>query len=511
MPSVRLPQGAASQTSRLVYRASLGTGFALGLLALSLAAAPSAGAEPNHQPEASSDAAIEQRLAELQQVLDDGEKHIAELRHLLDVKIPEAREEYRQRAIEELVAELLDDRSFRDELYPDLTRIGYDDGLYIETTTHDFMLNITGMMQVRWTGSNRQTDNRRLAGSNRQDDLNGFEVQYLILNFDGYLKTPKWTYFISVIGDTDQGNNWQTYYAFASYEFFEQLILTAGLVDLPQGFNNLVADHKQQFVDRALAEEVYNVGPSVGVTLSGLVFDRLEYVTGVFNGINNPYDSPSQEQLDTNFAYAASLIVHLLGDGAGDDETDLAFSKDPIWDVGLNMAYNDDNGDSDTTAFYVIPERIRRGRGIGTYGEADLTGTDLLQFGGHTAFRYRGFSLTAEYYVRSIDSDTRFSQWERLTGRRDATHQQGGYVEGGYFIIPKKLELAARLGGLWDLGRGNAWEYTFGVNYYPTGSHHIKLQADITRIEEAPLDSQLGNWFQNDDLTMFRVAFQTAF
>ncbi len=454
---------------------------------------------------------LDGRIERLQTTVEQRERQIEALQRQLRLADDLRPGTVRTEEIKRVVLELMADGVFREELYPDATILGYEEGFYVASTDEAFRLNVNGMMQARWTAANRQSDNRRLPGRNRQDDVNGFELQYVLLEFDGHLYRPELTYLISVIGDTDQDHGWETYYAWIAYEVAESLAISAGILDLPQGFNNLVADHKQLFVDRALAEEVFNVGPSVGVAASGLLFGRLEYAAGVFNGVNNPLDSPSSEALDTNFAYAALLIYHLMGDGVGDDETDLGFSKDPLWDVGLNFAYNDDNGDAEGTSFYAIPDRIRRGRGIGGYGEADLTGTDLLQFGGHTAFRYRGFSLTAEYYLRTIGSDDERSEWALLTGRSDSVHFQGGYVEAGYFIVPKTIELAARVGGVWDAGGDNTWEYTVGVNYYPYQSHCVKVQADFTRIEEAPLDSTLGNWFQNDDINMFRVAFQAAF
>ncbi|MBN1345131.1 MAG: hypothetical protein JXQ73_20725 [Phycisphaerae bacterium] len=452
----------------------------------------------------------QERLDRLQSAAELQQRTIVDLESKISTAASEDSEAARVEEIKRVVLELLSDGGFRESLYPDMMEVGYEEGFYLRSSDETFLLNITGMMQFRWIGTNRQTDDRRLQGRSKQDDINGFEMQYVVLNFDGYIHDPKLTYLISVIGDTDQGHDWQTYYAQVNYEIAEQLTFSAGILDLPQGFNALTADNKQLFVDRSLAEETFGLGYSIGVALSGLLFGKLEYAVGVFNGVANSSDSPSLDQLDTNFAYAASMIYHILGDGVGDDETDLPYSKDPLWDVGMNFAYNDDNGDQDPTFFHTIPDRIRSGRGIGGYGETDLTGTDYYQFGAHTAFRYRGFSLTGEWYMRTVDGNSEFSEWEMLTGRSGATHFQGGYVQASYFIIPKKFEVAARMGGIWDAG-DNGWEYTFGANYYPFESHNFKIQADFTRIEEAPLDSGNGNWFQNDDTNMFRVAVQAAF
>jgi len=469
------------------------------------------GADDGIQVEQVSAQPVGQAVERLERTIEEQQLKIEVLRHRLTAHPAGGPQEDGVEQVKRLVRELMSDGAFRNSLYPDVAQVGYDEGFYIKRSDEVFLLKISGMMQVRWTGTQRRTDNLRVYGRTRQDDTGGFEVQYLELNFDGQIHGPKLLYHISLIGDTDRENAWQTYYAQILYECSEELVLSAGILDLPQGFNNLVADHKQLFVDRAMAEEVFNVGYTPGVALSGLLFGRLEYAVGVFNGIGNTTDGPSREELDTNFAYAASLIYHLLGDGVGDDETDLPFRRDPLWDVGGSFAYHDDNGDLSGSGFYSIPDRVRRGRGIGGYAEADLTGTELLQFGAHTAFRWRGFSLTAEWYLRVIDGEGAHSPWELLTDRSDPVHFQGGYIEAGYFVLPKKLELAARLGGIWDAGGDGTWEYTFGVNYYPFGSHNFKIQADFTRIDEVPLDSTNGNWFQNDETILFRVALQAVF
>ncbi len=481
-----------------------------GLTLLILTGSPVfAGNEPPTSAPPSRAGTAEDRLKQLEELMAQREARIESLRAQLESDGVNTSETARTDEIRRVVRELLSDADFRQSLYPDIVQVGYEDGFYIRDTDRSFDLVISGMMQVRWIGQNRQTDDRRFEGRNRQDDLNGFEVQYMELNFDGHLHDPRLMYHIAVIGDTDQANSWQSYYAQIMYELATEFTINAGILDLPQGFNYLVADNKQLFVDRSLAEETLSLGKSIGVAASGLLLKRLEYAMGIFNGVANDTDTP--DMCDTNFAYAASMICHLLGDGVGDDETDLEYSKDPKWDIGTSFAFNDDNGDFSTTSVYAIPERIRRGRGIGGYADADLTGTQLIQFGAHTALRYRGFSLTAEWYCRTIDGENQWSPWELQTGRSGSMHFQGGYIEAAYFVVPKKIELAARLGGIWDVGADNTWEYSFGANYYPFESHNFKLQFDFTRIEEASVTSAYGTCFQNDEINMFRVCLQAGF
>ncbi|MBN1342096.1 MAG: hypothetical protein JXQ73_05425 [Phycisphaerae bacterium] len=410
--------------------------------------------------------------------------------------------------IRAIVREALADAEFRDGLYPDLQRVGYDKGFYIAAADETFLLKINGWSRIRWTGQNRQTDNPRQQGRQKQDDINGFEVEDLRLNFSGHIHSPKLTYRIQVSGDTDQAHTWRTWDAYVTYAMAKEAQLTVGLAKVPFGRQRSYTKSTLHFIDRSIGDETFNLNRSIGAYLRGMLVDRLSYAIGISNGLANRDDT--LEELDTNFAYSARLVAHILGDPIK-TEGDLAYSKDPRFEIGLSAAYNDDNGDRGRSTPYSVPDRIRSGRGIGGYGTADLTGTDLLQFGADTAFQYRGLSLSAEYWLRSVDGDSEFSQWERLTGRDDARHYQAGYLQAGYFVIPKRLEAVARLGGLWDADGDDTWEVTCGLNYFPWGTYNLVLQVDVTRIGEAPYTSSSGNWAQNDEVTMVRLQIQAQF
>ncbi len=454
---------------------------------------------------------LQSRLERLQTLVDQQQGTIEQLETRLSIANTSDLNAARVEEIKKVVREVMADASFRESLYPDVVQVGYDHGFYIKSSDEAFLLNIQGLLKVRYTGTNRQSDNTRLQGRNRQDDISGFEIEQLLLTFAGHIHTDKLTYQITVSGDTDQANQWITYWAWANYAIVEEFQVKAGLMDVPQGRQFMTWYGNLQFVDRSLAEETLSIGQSVGVMLHGTLVKRLTYQFGIYNGFNNPWDSPSRDDLDTNFAYAARLVGHLLGEGIT-DETDIAFSKDPLLDVGLSFYYNDDNGDRNGPGLlYNIPDRIRAGRGIGGNATADATGTDYFGFGADVAFRYRGFSFTTEWFLRTVDGDSEYSPWELLTLRHDASHVQGGYIQAGYFIIPKKVEVAARLGGIWDNVDDNTWEYTFGVNYYPYGTQNFKIQADFTRIDEASSSSTWMNIYQNDEVNMFRVQLQASF
>jgi hypothetical protein len=479
-----------------------------GLLSITSPAAAQQAAKPTNQV---ATADVQNRLDQLQKLVEQQQQRIEKLQGELDAARSADQNAVRTEEIKKVVREVMADAEFRESMYPDVTQVGYDHGFYIKSSDEAFLLNIQGLLAIRYIGTERQNDNPRIQGKQRQDDINGFEISKLYLTFAGHLHTEKLTYQITVKGDTVYSDNWTTYYAFVNYEIVKEFQIQAGLQDMPQGRQFLTWDSQQQFIDRSVAEEVFTLGQSVGVMAHGDLGKRLSYMAGVFNGVADPWDSPSLDQLDTDFAYAARVVGHLLGEGIN-SEMDLAYSKDPLLDVAASFYYNDDNGDRTGPALlYSIPESIRSGRGIGGNAVVDSRGTEYFGFGADVAFRYRGFSVTAEWYLRDVESDSSYSNWALFTRKGGPSHLQGGYIQAGYFIVPRKVEVAARLGGVWDNWNDNTWEYAFGANYYPFGSNNFKIQADFTHIDEAPVTSQWININQNDHIDMFRVQLMLGF
>ncbi len=483
------------------------SGFCLWTLVLLIGQADRLSADTSGSP---SRQAIEGEIAQTEALVAAQQKKTEMLKRRLEAAQGESAQPVRVAEVRKVVSELMSDAGFRESLYPDIQQVGYKKGFYIKSSDEAYMLKINSFMRLRYTGLNRQTDNPRMTGRQKQDDVNGFEVEDLRFILGGYLHDPRLTYKIVTIADTDVNHDWRTQIAWIDYEFAEALHVVAGLLRPPFGRQQLVSRPFFQLIDRSMANELFTQNRTILAGVHGTIAKRLSYSTAIGNGTSNPFDSPSQEELDTNFSYYARLVTHILG-GPIRTEGDLVYSKNPQWEVGGSFVYNDDNGDGNRRFAYNVPDRIRRGRGIGGNGVVDLTGTDYYQFGADTAFRWRGFSVTAEYFLQTIDGNDSLSQWELRTARSDATHMQGGYIQGGYFLVPKTVEVVARLGSVWDFGDDTACEYAIGMNYFPWKTYSVMLQADYTHIDDAPSTSTHAGWRQNDEIDMLRVQLQLKF
>lgn len=463
---------------------------------------------------------LEQMAAEQNQRL---EKLQADAEQLAYPSAAQAREQ----EVRKIVSELLTDAEFRDSLFPSALSAGYDPrrGFYVDSADKAFSLNIKGYMQVRYNLGARQTDNPNRQGFQRRDDINAFEIERLFLAFYGHIHDPRVQYRIVVDGGYTKGvedGQWKTYYATVDYEYVKDQYFLAGLMRLPFGGQAMTAGAVLQMMDRSMAQYAFAPDRSIGIMAHGNLFDhRLTYFAAIANGVLNGEEST--DTLDTNFAYFARAAYYLMGKGnslresrIGYVESDLAYHKDPELRIGGSFLFNDNNGDlgegGPPGLFAAVPDRIARGRGIGGTALISSRGTQVYTMSLDSGFKYRGFSVNAEYYLRTVDGESDFSQWELVTGRSDSVHQQGGHLQVGYFIVPKKFEVAARIGGVWDNDNDNAWEYGFGCNYFPFSSYNLRLGADLIRISEVTGGvSGSPNYSPNDEITMLRVVLQAGF
>ena len=182
-------------------------------------------------------------------------------------------------------------------------------------------------------------------------------------------------------------------------------------------------------------------------------------------------------------------------------------------------AFNEDEYDAATTR---IPFPLtRRALGQGGFGLTNTNGCQINQLGLDMAFKYMGFSATSEYILRMVDPRRAgrqpFTPWWLLTRQGNRTVQQGAYLQFGYFLpipgLENKLEAVARVGAVSALANDQdcSWEYAGGLNYYIHGQN-VKLQADITKIDEAPISSAYKSIANvNDDALIFRCQLQVAF
>ena len=471
------------------------------------------------------------QIARLEKLLQSQQLEIESLEQRLVSTGAQDQDAARVEAMKQQIREVLSEQEFRESLMPSMLQAGYDKGFFIKSSDEKFMMKFNARVQFRWTHYNTSDNNRYLTPRLKRNDRTGFDIQRLFLNFTGHAYTPDLTYVFHVYTSEAQGYGFTPFYAYVNYRFRDEFQVRAGRMRIMTTRAQTTSDDAQHFMDRPMTDAVFGSGLGIGVQFWGKCNQRFEYYIQVLNAlggggrtITTDQATPTGTSMDSNPALVFRGVWHALG---GDSEpdgsafkhlSDIEGQSSPALDIGFHYAFNEDEGDSATRIPFPLP---RRPLGVGGFGLTNTNGCQINQFGVDMAFKYMGFSATGEYILRMVDPRRAgrqpFSPWWLLTRQGDTVCQHGAYLSMGYFLpIPgmeKKLEAVARVGGISTVANGQegVWEYSGGLNYYLEGNK-VKLQADVTRVYEAPISNSYSSLANvNDDAWVFRVQLQVAF
>ena len=377
-------------------------------------------------------------------------------------------------------------------------KFGYDRGLYTQFKDK-FQLKIRLRLQFRYTdssfnsaygtvGDTKNYPNVSSAGvitsRTHQEDVSEFDVRRARLVLEGFAFNPETTYFVQFRSDTNgtttqpttTRSTTQLYDAYVDLKQIPWANLRVGQYRTLFGRQEYVSSALLQFVDRGFVAEAFVPNGidrrDQGVTIHS--DDKkypVNYAFGVFNGVGINLtrlglNTPSNAN---ELMYVGRITVDILGK-PGYPESDLAYSQTPQLAVGVSYGYNsglqtNTTGVGSNTQISTSIASLGNGRLL-NQGVVNLgtTGVDVI-------FKYKGLSLQSEGFVRNVDTRDHSKQIGNATGF---------YVQGGYFVVPKTIELVGRYSYM-DPDTLRAQDIITsvvgGLNWYLIGHEH-KLQLD---------------------------------
>jgi phosphate-selective porin len=338
-----------------------------------------------------------------------------------------------------------------------------DEGFFISDKEKEhFLLKIGGRLQLRYTYKGRDKRGDTVdPGEVGGRDQSYLEVERLRLTFGGHVIHPNLTYFVQIgDGDTDSAGTVRALDAYVLYHAGEALggdkeVLSLGVGQFMPYFlrQQATSSGKLQMVERSLTNEFFNIDRNVGVWIQGILKPSIFYSFAVTNGFDSINVTP--DNIDQVPAFVGKLDFWVLGEPTSKYEESNLKEKEE-WVIGLSGATDWNNGTGNPVA-----EQY-----------------SCYTFGIDTAFKYSLFSLQAEYVGRWLD----YEQGNVAAGGDGSSNYTHGlYVQGGVFLVPNELELAARVSTIWADGSqdGDAVEVGPGLNWYISKSHKVKLQTDL--------------------------------
>lgn len=376
-----------------------------------------------------------------------------------------------------------------------------------------------------------------------ENSASTFNVRRMRLYFMGHLFDPDFKYYIQMRAETAE--NAQSPGSLALFDVnFTSTHLSWMNVQFGQYktyFNRsqINSTASMQFAERALVQDAFTASGldrrDIGITImNDEELFPINYYFGVFNGAGpsfnrlgsfgseqategcpggqtggNPFPSPqgcpvNQRNLNANLRldvdrllYVGRLSWNILG-RPGYGEGDLAYSETPQLAVGGGYAYNPGVNTSSDNAFVGLDlANLNIRRQLAAFGNGRQLGLGIVDYSTWAAdgiFKYRGFSLQGEFYFKNVIRHEKGLPCQQATAAGVCTatapnnfgNALGWYVQAGYYLIPRTLEIAGRF-AYWDPDTHSANDLIRGtdvsLNWFLNGTYDHQIMVTYSNTQ----------------------------
>lgn len=360
------------------------------------------------------------------------------------------------KSLEELLMEkgVITKSEARGSMESGAAKVYWNDGTRLDFADTGFTAKINTLIQTRYTF----TDN-----DNNVDNTSSFDVHLARLIVSGTALHEEFSYELeATLGKTgESGSSLDN--AYIAWHACDWATVKMGQfkTGISRQFNT--PDQNLMFADRSGTSDAFSLGRSQGASVTGDLADgKLRLGAAIFNG-ESTGEGRNSTGVDTKHTAVLSARWNAMGEMNSYSEGDVEWTEDAAASVGAAYAFAKANNTNVATADY----------------DRDVLSVDAN-------LKYQGLGINGEFFWQSLDVD----------GSDDTVEPVGFYVQAGYFLEPKKFELAARYGYV-DCDNGNAGglctdtdhvdEVTVGLNYY-WWAHHLKAQLNYSLLSENPID-----------------------
>lgn len=333
--------------------------------------------------------------------------------------------------------------------------VGYDKGFFIKNDDDTFKLKLTGRVQTKLFFQKSETTAKQLSWQIRRAQIGIRSQIYDIVSMGFALK--------HAIGNA-AGTNFQTVNvadATIAVEVIPEFTVTVGMVGLPLDMmsetssawyllpeppiTNTQSDGQTAIT---MLRPSFGTPDGLGVNFSGGYW-KWFYSLSAVNGNESNYTINPDMKVSLGFRTGFNILDPVPG-----SMTDFECSSSPKLTLSLGSDYQGKRVDSNTNS--------------------DIKYLWTSSLG--VALRWGGFAFNTEGYYRK----TRITSIGTATWARPHLTDIGYYASAGYYIIPKKFEIAGQAGQIIRQGPDNdSWQFGGGVNYY-IFDNNLKLQAAYT-------------------------------
>jgi hypothetical protein len=376
--------------------------------------------------------------------------------------------------------------------------------------------------------------------ANRSENTSSqFNVRRMRFYFMGHLFDPDFKYYIQLRAETAENAQSPGSLALLDVNFtsthLKWMNVQFGQFKVYFNRSQINSTASMQFAERALVMDAFTASGldrrDKGITImNDEELFPINYYFGVFNGAGpsfnrfgsfqseeatvgcpggqtsgNPFPSPAscppnQRNLNANLRldvdrlmYVGRLNWNILG-RPGYGEGDLAYSETPQLAVGGGYSYNPAVNTSSDNAFVGLDlANLNFRRQLAAFGNGRQLGLGIVDFSTWAAdgvFKYRGFSLQGEFYFKNVIRHEKglpcLNVGCTVTAPNQFGNALGWYVQSGYYVIPRTLEVAARF-AYWDPDTHSASdlvkETDVSLNWFLNGTYDHQIMVTYSNIQ----------------------------
>jgi len=380
-------------------------------------------------------------------------------------------------------------------------------GFTFTSEDEKYQLSVGGRLQARYSFFDRDQESGH---STQTQDISQWQIRRMKFWMSGYAYSKDLTYLLqsdftqtSSTPSSGTGGAGAKFidHAYFNYKLIDEFQVLAGQTKVPFGRQWLTSSGALSFVDRSPVSDAFRPGYDIGVKLNGKIAKGLvNYDLGVYGGKGQGIISGNN-----NNSVAARVAINPLGELAY-NEADLETSTRPLVSVGTNYFYDrvqfTRGANAAASAFELTNQNFMSSNGWLTSGNAFTRGiqsekVDVHLYGVDAAFKWMGAYAVAEYLLGQAEG----------TDSGALLRAHGYFIQAGYCVLPKKLEVAGRWSYM-DPDRDTAndlrTEVGGAISYY-FNKHNLKLQGDVVN-----LHTQRSATVQTDEM-QYRVQAQIIF
>jgi hypothetical protein len=389
------------------------------LLGTALAAAAAQAAEEAAAPAASP---AETQAAAAQKAAQDAEAQVADLRRQLDeLERARASNDDLRRRFDQLEARQSEAEreasAARDAQQPETSVIRFkDDGLEIRSPDNSFYLRPLLRVQAIYTG---QIASRGPADA-AAPDASGFSLGRAEVILEGHVGGPFFRYRLQ-LDEAQQPDPLKD--AYVVWQPHRVVALEAGQFKVPYGLQRQYWKAELEFIDLTIATTAFSLERDLGAMVIGQPLPgRLTIQFALLNGAG-----ANVQNDNIDLAYALRIVATPFG-AMPVSEGDIEGHRRPRVSIGASGYYN------------LVPTDIRARTGdptasIDMDGDGRVDNVAVWQGGVDLRAIWRGAALQAEWFGRLEDPG--------IAG--PSRKYWGGYVQASYFLLPHRLQVAARV------------------------------------------------------------------